>query len=106
MDCNEFQNRVSNWTMKHLVNIPLISELFLIGSTLDTSFEEIKDVDLVQKLNESNNEELLSYSAMIKELKKDFIMNFGRPLHITTFTSKEAISFNLFISKNKFIKLK
>lgn len=105
MELNNFANKISIWLTDYLKSYSIISELFLIGSVLDQQFEDINDVDILQKLNESNKMELLNYSFLLKHLKTDFQKLFHKSLHITTFTSNEYDTFDIFIDKNKNIKL-
>lgn len=105
MEQNNFKHKITIWLHNYFKNHKIVSEIFLIGSVLDKEYEIINDVDIVQKLNKCKKVELFNHSILIKQLKADFDIIFKKSLHITTFTSYEYEVFNVFIAKNKIIKI-
>lgn len=105
MEYNSFLYKISNWIINYLKKYFIISELYLIGSAIEKDYEIINDVDIIQKLNECNKTDLLKYSTILIQLKTDFQAVFKKSLHITTFTSNEYDTFDIFLNKNKNIKL-
>ena len=105
MEQNSFKHKITLWLHKYFINHKIVSEIFLIGSVLDKQYKMINDVDIVQNLNKSKKIELFNHSILIKQLKADFYIMFQKSLHITTFTSNEYEAFNIFIAKNRTIKI-
>lgn len=102
---NCFIEKVTYWLKKNFGEFQIISDLFLIGSILDSNKNLINDVDVVQKLKSTEKNNLIELGKQVKEIKKDFLKEFSLPLHITTFTDNENIDFVIFMSKNEKIKV-
>jgi len=74
--------------------------LYIVGSVFYKSFEEINDVDIVQKILFVNDNKMLGYVGFINVASEEFFNCFGKKLHVTTFTQNDELVFAKFMNLN------
>ena len=103
----KFANKhINEWLTNRFLDELIVNEVYLIGSILTNGFNLINDVDLVQFLKFEKIDELRSHFILTQKIQKEFKNEFGKYLHVTSFTNNEVDDYIEFMSKNKFLKIK
>ena len=97
---------INNWLSTQFRDNLIVEEVYLIGSILINNFRMISDVDLVQFLKFEQLDELKNHFTETQKIKQEFMINFGKYLHVTSFTNNELEDYIEFMSKNKSQKIK
>lgn len=95
------KKRIIEFLQREITNTEYIIESNIIGSFVESEiYNDIDIIILFKPMNDLN--ECLNY---IKQLKLRFKITFDKNLHVSAFTSREKVYFNLFKSVNSLIKL-
>ena len=103
---NSNVDKINNWLVTRFKNEIIVDEVYFIGSILTKEYNQINDVDIVQLIDYREITELKNHLRVIREIQQEFKLEFGKYLHITSFTNKEIIDFIEFMSTKKTLKIK
>lgn len=91
--------KLEKWIVKkiHEYELPIMAG-FIGGSAL-RGFYQGADIDIFILLDNRNPEEIKMSGEKLDDLKREFLDNFGRKIHIVAFSSVEEAGFNEFLAK-------
>jgi len=96
---------IKRWLIAEFSYLRIIERVFLVGSILHKPRKEVNDIDIVQLLRECTKDDLIKHSEKVKIVRKMFLTDFGKSLHIVSFTQNEIVAFQKFMSLNEKIEI-
>lgn len=90
---------IGKWLLRHFDKLSLqVVNAHLIGSVLRGIFPGA-DVDVFLLLDDSNPVEIKISNHLLENMKQDFLLAFGRPLHVIAFSKTEKQQYHSFLNK-------
>lgn len=96
-------DKISKWLKKKFFSKKYksfkIKSMYLFGSILKGSCDEVKDIDILLLSEISSQEEFVELSNFIKEIKKEFVNKFKKELSCILFAKNEENGFYDFVKQ-------